>query len=832
MSAARAHSLVAVLALTGALLGAAGFARTNAEQEEASDASAPLDREGVRAFMATYCFECHAPPEPKGDHDFTQLGDPSPSAADAATWALVCEQLSLGEMPPRKAKQHPERERASEVVAWISGALASADAHASRAQLRRLNAHEYRNTIRDLLAIDTSIFDPTRDFPPDETHHGFVNVGEALVTSSFLLEQDLVAASSSIERALLAGERPEPRSYSFAPPFMKWGGGLLPEVVRMNTSAFEEIYTRPMGLYGYLVPDELEGGVPHAGEYVMRIKAAAIGRFHPYAALHNDTLEPIRMGIAAASSADGHLRGKSPSEVRVAEFELGDDGPRVYEARVWLEAGYVPRVTYDNGPSVMPMLEFFNLRAKHHPELVDLYPGRQWKDDSERLFTEGADFLRVYAGPRVRVFSIELEGPFYPTWPPASRTRLLGEEQPIDLAATFTRFADRAFRRPLDEGELDPILELVERERVAGASELDALRTGLAAILCSPQFLYLAATSGRLDEHELAARLSYFLWSSMPDDELRALADEGALSKPDGLRKQAERMLADPRSHAFVEHFTDGWLRLNQIGSMPPDPERFPFYYRSDMELSLAKESHAFFGHLLAENLDVGNFLDSDFVLVDSVLARFYGVPEIAGSAFQKAPVPDRRRGGLLGQASVLTATANGIDTSPVIRGVWVLENLLGTPPKPPPPGVAALDPDTRGATDIRAQLAKHRADESCNSCHAKIDPMGFPLESYDPIGGWRGNYAESGLVVDPSSQAPDGTALRHVGDLKDWLLAHKAQFARCLTEKLVTYATGAPVEPADRAEVDALVEQLAQQGYGLRSLVLLVIESELFARK
>lgn len=825
MKLARVLAIPFALAVASAWLSAARVAR--------QDESTPLDREGVRAFMARYCFDCHDAEERKGDHDFTQLGDPAPSSADAWTWELVTEQLSLGEMPPRKAAQ-PERAEAQAVVEWICAALAGDPAaREPRARLRRLNAFEYRNTVRDLLAIDTSIFDPTEEFPPDEAHAGFDNIGEALVTSSFLLEQQLRAASACIDHAIFEGPRPEAQTLRFAPPFLEWGGDLLPEVVRLHTSEFEELFTRPMGLYGYIFPDAFKDGVPHAGHYVVRVKAAAIGRYHPYTTLHTDASEALRMGIVATPAAGGIPRGKSPSEVQVAEFELADDGARVYEARVWLERGYLPRVTYENGPAIMPMLAFLNLRAEHHPELVGRHAERQWKNDAERLHTEGTDFLRVYAGPRVRVHSIEIEGPHYDAWPPASHTRLLGPDpERFDTELVLTRFARRAFRRPLAADELAPILALVERERRAGVTELEALRTGLAAILCTPQFLYLVEGRGRLDEHALGARLSYFLWSSMPDDELRALADAGELSAPGVLRAQAERLLADPRSKAFVEHFTDGWLGLDKLGSMPPDPERFPVYYRSDLERSMPRESHAFFAHLLATDESIANFLDSDFVVVDSTLARFYGVRGVTTSAFEKAKAPDRRRGGLLGQAAVLTATANGIDTSPVLRGVWVLDTLLGTPPKPPPPGVGALDPDTRGATDIRAQLDKHRADESCNSCHAKIDPMGFPLENYDPVGGWRGTYAESGVAIDASAEAPDGRALRHIGDLKTWLLDHQDQFARALGEKLVTYATGAPVGPADRAELETLVQELTRNGSGLRTLVLLVVESELFASK
>ena len=362
---------------------------------------------------------------------------------------------------------------------------------------------------------------------------------------------------------------------------------------------------------------------------------------------------------------------------------------------------------------------------------------------------------------------------------------------------------------------------------------------------------------GPLDDHALASRLSYFLWSTMPDETLFALARSGELHKPDVLKAQVERMLQHPKAKAFTENFTGQWLSLRDINATTPDKTLYP-EFEELLQWSSIRETQLFFDELLKENLSVRNFIDSDFAMLNGRLAQHYGIPDVQGVAFRKVELKaEQHRGGVLTHASVLKVTANGTTTSPVVRGVWVLDRILGRPVPPPPPNVPAVEPDIRGATTIREQLAKHRATENCAGCHSKIDPPGFALENYDVIGGWRDRYrvvAERkdwvnnrvgplskylaayqyglGRPVEAGDALPDGRHFADIAEFKKLLLAHPEQIARCLTEKLVTYATGHPVGFGDHAAIDQIVSESKKLDYGLRSLVHAVVACELFLKK
>ncbi len=306
-------------------------------------------------------------------------------------------------------------------------------------------------------------------------------------------------------------------------------------------------------------------------------------------------------------------------------------------------------------------------------------------------------------------------------------------------------------------------MQVIAIRRQAGQSDLEAYADGLKAVLCSPNFLYLdEPASGRLSSYALASRLSYFLWSSMPDAELLKLADADKLQNPNVLEAQVERMLNDPKSAAFVDGFLESWLTLRDLGSMPPDRGQFTAFYHYDLKSAMREETRLFTRHLLTENLSVDHFLDADFTFINRPLAKLYGLKTPEGSGFERVELPDGRRGGLLGQAAILTVSANGIETSPVVRGVWLLDNILGTPPSPPPPDVEPLDPDVRGTTTIRERLNKHRSSASCADCHRKIDPLGFALENFDPIGRWRDTYGKN-TKIDASGELPNGKSFQDV---------------------------------------------------------------------
>ena len=402
-----------------------------------------------------------------------------------------------------------------------------------------------------------------------------------------------------------------------------------------------------------------------------------------------------------------------------------------------------------------------------------------------------------YKGPGLVVQWVDVEGPLLDSWPPASHRRLFGDlpqapvagrpnrrevvsQQPlVDAERILRDFARRAFRRPVTDEDIKPFLARVEGQAGRRSDSFEqAMRVGLKAVLVSPHFLFLREKPGKLDDFALASRLSYFLWSSMPDEELLALAEQGKLSEPDVLREQVERMLQDPKAAAFTENFAGQWLGLRAIDATMPDRMLYP-EFDDILKVAMVKETLLFFDEVLKNDLSLTNFVDSDFTMLNGRLARHYGIPGVEGLEFRKVALPpESHRGGVLTMASVLKVTANGTTTSPILRGAWVLDRILGTPPPKPTVDVEAVEPDIRGATTIRDQLAKHRQNAECASCHVKIDPPGFALESFDVIGGWREHYRSigegepvivdgrkmrylNGPAVDAADVLPDGRRFR-----------------------------------------------------------------------
>jgi len=366
------------------------------------------------------------------------------------------------------------------------------------------------------------------------------------------------------------------------------------------------------------------------------------------------------------------------------------------------------------------------------------------------------------------------------------------------------------------------------------AQGIKAMQSGYAAILCSPDFLYLREQPGRLKDYEIASRLSYFLWSSMPDEQLMQLAQAGKLSEPRVLNQQVDRMLNDPKTAAFTRHFTERWLRLDKIADSPPELNGpFRVYWDRRMEPQILAQTDAYFADLLKRNGPIRDLIDSNYTFLNESIANvFYGRTDVKGESLRKVVLNDSRRGGVLTQPSVMTATANGVDTSPVVRGVWLLENILGLPPAPPPPDVEPLSPDLRKAKTIREQLAVHREQQACNRCHRKIDPLGFAFENFDPIGRWRDRYPKGGGVIDASATMTSGEKVDDIVAFKQMLLRREEDVMRCLAEKMLAYASGRVLEVTDRGEVDRIVEQLKGQGQGLRDLVKLVVQSDVFLTK
>tara|TARA_B100000212_G_scaffold340589_2_gene321600 strand:- start:10970 stop:13495 length:2526 start_codon:yes stop_codon:yes gene_type:complete len=822
----------------------------------AADTALPLF---VSEFVSEYCIGCHGGEKQKGDRRLDGLSANVFDESNLTMLEEVLDMLNLGEMPPDEKKvRQPSQEETRQMIDWLTGKLTVAADFRSPAStvMRRLNRFEYANTLRDLLGVHTESFDTTFDFPEDSKVDGFDNNGESLVLSDYQLRRYIEVADEFLEKAIrFSDQRPDSKMLRFTANDF---GGVRPEErTRAPVTWRINFYGKYLDI-GHGQPEERhtnyplkfsKSGVPEDGYYKIVVRAEAINRLdHPYSNsdFKMDFSEPMKMGLVIAP--EPRLLRKNAHEGRrnVAIFDLADEVPTDYEVLVWLEKGSTPFVHWSNGVASKGTIR--KVADKYHPEVVRTQDYLLEEGLAEPKNLGNKTIGEVYEGPRLRVHSLEITGPTYEKWPPKSHQMIFGEvtsPAEVDIDRTLLEFARRAFRRPQTQDDIQHYADFVRRQRESGKTLQAALKLGLAGMLSSPKFLYLdegdEAEAVELDSYQLASRLSYFLWSSMPDEELFQLAEANRLGDSAILSSQVDRMLTDPKAKAFIEHFTDGWLRMNTLGSMLPDGKSFESYYSQRLEYAMREETRLYFENLLANNGSILDFLDSDYTFLNGSLAKHYGLEGINGEAFRRVRLPkNARRGGLLGHASVLTVTANGVETSPVVRGVWILENILGTPPSPPPPDVEPLEPDTRGATTIRDQLEKHRDVQACADCHAKIDPLGFALEFYDPIGGFRefypsmdaGDNRAFGEQVDGSGELPSGERFRDERGLKQVLMDRKDRFTYTLTEKLLVYGTGREMTYRDHGAIEGIATDIAESGYGLRDLVVAIADSDVFKKR
>jgi hypothetical protein len=681
-----------------------------------------------------------------------------------------------------------------------------------RVVLRRLNRIEYENTVRDLLGVQVDLKEL---LPVDTSANGFDNVGEALHVSSFLMERYLEAADTALGVAIVNGPQPPLVKKRFS----------LNETHQVKVST-ERVYRK--------VDDTVICFSSSAWNSIV------LSPFWP----------PDRGKYRVRISTYGVQSAGKPVSYRV------DAGLMLMAGKTHL-VGY-----YDAAPDKPGVLEFVEHFEPRNTIRILPY-GLASAQTVDKI---GAD---KYEGPGLAVEWVEVEGPLYDAWPPASHRRIFGDlkqatvptpndrkrqevvsDNPgADADKILREFMRRAFRRKVTDDDVKPFVALVKKKLDEKYTFEQAVRVALKGVLVSPDFLFLREKPGKLTDSALASRLSYVLWSTMPDDELLTLAERNKLSDPDTLRRQVERMLKDPKASAFTENFVGQWLNLRDIDFTSPDTRLYPEFDEL-LKTAMVNETHLFFNEVLANDLSLTNFVASDFTFVNERLAKHYGIPGVEGHKYRKVSLPaESHRGGVLTMASVLKVTANGTTTSPVTRGAWVMDRILGTPPPPPPSGVPAVEPDIRGATTIREQLAKHRQTGSCAGCHRKIDPPGFALESFDAIGGWREYYRSvgngkpvtidgrrmpylQGPKVDPADALADGQKFANIDELKQLLLKDKDQLARALTGQLLTYATGAAPTKADQDEIEEIVKKAREKKYGLRTLIHEIVQSKLFQNK
>ena len=795
--------------------------------------------ETTSAFLNKHCIRCHGSRTQKADRRFDTLPAQIKSIEDLQRYQEIVDQLNLSSMPPEDQPQPAAAERTkliSHLTAQVTAAHAKLHASGGHSVLRRLNSWEYRQTIGDLLGLNVDVWNPAEDFPAEVTVHGFDNNGASLVTSGRLMDHYFVAAEEAIRRATQFGGRPASKKLNQRSPFYFSGRESkdLPKLFQVDRFRFipktpyTDLYGRHYrgGHIGFL-PLVRQGGVSHSGIYTVRVRAAAVSRIHDYGKALGDFRngDPLVMEVAAVDRKGSvESTGNVSKMTSLARIELTNEQPQWFQWDVYIEAGFEPEVRFRNGPmAAKRMVRMLSTKASDKPEFK---PFINMKSGMEKAH----GILNAYQGPRLRIWEIELDGPHVDTWPSAGHRVLYGNLTPDELNAMtisqrLNALAKRAFRRPPLPDELAPIQRLVSAKLNEGMQPLQALQLGCQAILCSPGFLYLNLGEGQLDEFALASRLSYFLWSSLPDQQLLSLAADGKLKS--NLSAQVTRMLGDSKSNRFAQHFVRRWLDLDNIGKMPPSAD-FLVYHRDNLETAMRAETETFFRHVLVENLPLREFLDADYSFLNRELALHYGIEGVQGNELKRVSLQGSQRGGLLGHGAFLTASANGVDTSPVVRGIFVLEKLLGYTPPPPPPDVPAIEPDIRGAVTIREQLEKHRENAACAECHRKIDPLGFALENFDAVGAWRDKYAGK-TPVDATGELPGGDSFSTTAEFRKQLVDRQGQFKRCLVEKLLTYALGRELDASDRPTTNRILSELDAKQGGLRDLIHLIVLSKPF---
>ncbi len=782
----------------------------------------------VQPLLAKYCHSCHGDKaKPKADLNMVKFTSEASIRAGRKMWKDILAKTASHEMPPEEAKAQPTPLDREKIVKWIEAVLKKPDPSTApnpgRVTLRRLNRVEYSNTVRELVGVD---FDPAEDFPSDDIGHGFDNIGDVLTLPPLLMERYLSAAEGIMARAFPV-ETPKPREDHSGAKYLEPAGERVPQgkFRPVGAGKGDPIRTGPLHRSYRLEPD---------GEYTFRFRAYAKAKPVKVAVLLSGRRIENPAGDADVAALGGAaLQGLRPFRILSTHDITAMEEGKAQKIEV--------KVPPTRGVEKIAVALFKMDVPERKPEPVV-------KKDGPPAPAPAADPV-----PEVLIESFHLSGPTDPR--PAFQRRTLASVAGLpksEQARTIVKaFATRAYRRPVSDVEIARLVAKVD-QIVAGGGSLEAgLQIVFQAMLCSPKFLFRVELDDRpvpggfqaIGEFALASRLSYFLWSSMPDEELMGLAGQGKLTA--NLEPQVQRMLKDPRSRSLVDQFGLQWLQLKRISAASPDEKMFQgFNY---VRRSMLKETEHFLDAVFRGDRSLLELIDADYTFLDERLANFYGIGDTAGNpkwgaknpkpggqpirgdTFVKVSLQGRERGGLLTQASMLTVTSNPTRTSPVKRGRWVLEQILGTPPPPPPPDAPEL-PEVKAEEakgTLRQRFEQHRADPKCANCHTRMDAIGFALENYNAVGIWR--TKDGAFDVDAKGVFPDGTSFNGVSDLKKVLLQKKDLFARCITEKLLIFALGRGLEAYDDAAVEKITAALAKNEYRFSTLAAEIAKSDPF---
>lgn len=766
----------------------------------------------VLPILKSHCVSCHGPDKQESAIRLDTLSiDLVADRVAAENWHDVLNVLKSGEMPPEEEKQltHPQRQT---LTKWLDAAIREAvDAGRNtngRVVLRRLNRTEYQNTMFDLLGLE---MDYTRDLPPDGVSpDGFSNDGSSLRMSAIQLEYYLETARRGLDRVIVSGPAPQVFDYEFTQPQIDtWLG----KAQRSNRLGRDQEFLAKM-----------KKEYPEAGEFLVRVNFTS-------------ELKP-NVGYPLLEVSVGY---QPDTQILLREFELVEitsSQEQTLDFRGRLENFPLPVRGQGKYPGLV-------VRVRNRYDDGSPHPDEQQDKDKKRFYADEPHL------PTITLQSVEFHGPVFDQWPPELHRRILPESEERErdelgyVADVLRRFMTRAFRRPVNDTEVANLVDFYSSIRGEFPTFEETIRETLAMVLIQPDFLYHLEpaddTKRSIGDWELASRLSYFLWSTMPDEHLSKLAAEGRLSDPSVLSAELERMIRDTRSTSFVRQFTRQWLQLDNVESVAVDRDYYP-EFDDTLKDHMRGETQAFFAEVIREDLSAINLLTSDFAMLNEPLAKHYGVEGVLGLAFRRVELkPESHRGGLLGHASILLSNSTGADSHVVRRAVWIRDRLLNDPPSPPPPDTPPLneaDPELRQLS-VREQLEFHRNREACASCHRGIDPWGIALENYDAIGLWRdeirrkvGDHFET-RPVRATDVLPGDITLAGLTSLKEYLATErKDDFAKSLVTRLLTYALGRQPELSDQAAIEALTAQFAANDYRLRGLIENIVASDLFQTK
>ncbi|MBI1247979.1 DUF1592 domain-containing protein [bacterium] len=762
----------------------------------------------IQPILSQNCYRCHGKEKQEADLRLDTLSGDLNDSAVAETWHDVLTRLNLGEMPP-ESEPPMQADQHRRLVGWVTTEMKRTEelrrSNGGRIVLRRLNRFEYQNTMRDLLGLD---LDYAKDLPPEPTSpDGFQNNGATLGMSALQLEYYLKTAREALAKVIVTG--PRPQVFHFETDQTSDDS----KRSKQNKGSSNRLDDKSSFLARVME-------FPREGEIRVRVHAHAIippnegfPRLQVALGVRSDTVSPEKvLGEADVTSTEPQVlefRG------RIEEFPLPSANPKFPGLLI------IARNIY-NEPAPMKR------KGKKAPA----------KEDPSQ--------------PIIVIDSVEFEGPLVESWPPESHTRIMVPRERRWSESQYAeeilkRFLPRAYRRPVDQADLAPMLDLFQKVNLRSQSFEDAIRDTLAMVLVSPDFLYLVEPGNekqrrKLNDFELASRMSYFLWSSMPDEKLFHLAESGKLREPKVLEARARAMLADPKIERFVQQFTDQWLNLSGVDRVAVNPEYYPDFDER-LKADMREETKAFFAEILTQDLSGLNLIDSDFAMLNRRLAEHYQVPGPRGTEFERVELNLMdRRGGLLTQGAVLLSNSTGEDSHPIRRAVWLLDRLLDSPPPPPPPDVPELNPEeaSLAGLSVKQQLEVHRKKESCNSCHQGIDPWGIPFENYDAIGLWREEVrrvSRKGKVnlspVVAHATLPGGKQVTGLKELKNHLLENERErFAKALVRRMLAYALGRSLELTDESTVTQLTEQFIQHDYRISDLMVAIIQSEPFQSK